>query len=416
MSNKTAKTLFMFPPLTTEYAGLYQEMLSGILSFQQLGNRLVQLAEQAHAFRQFDKVKELGQLLSNIPIKNYQAIGYYFLAVSANSMGNGDQGKAKRLFELAIDAAPDVYKIKSVLSLGALAFNKMDFDSALHFYKETIKAERLSAASLHALKAISVLKSIEGSHEQAIKDLESILSLIKYAPAHIHFDILNSYAVELGEVGRIDEAENVSRLTIASPFALYYPEWQSTYSEIRSSLKRPRYIQVKAKPVQETALEIYQPDIEPDTNLLMFRGRKPLYTQVPHYSCVDAAGNQFTPQQKRTIIVDILCNLDDADLDRLFAFATEIDNQPSRSRRPRRIDLESKSTLEDLMCLWANNDLDPNDYVAVLSALRDCDNNLRRQNIINEMITYIYRFTQERMQGEAMWRKRVEAELNPESD
>ena len=143
----------------------------------------------------------------------------------------------------------------------------------------------------------------------------------------------------------------------------------------------------------------------------MFRGRKPLYSQEPHYSPVDAAGDQFTAQQKRSIIVDIVCNLDDADLDRLFAFAIEIDDQPIRSRRPRRIDLESKSTLEDLMCLWANNDLDPNDYVAVLSALRDCKDSLRRQNIIDEMITHIYRFTQERMQGESMWRKRVEAKL-----
>ncbi len=396
-------------------------MLSGILSFQHLGNRLIQLAEQAHAFRQFDKVKEIGQLLSNIPIKNYQAIGHYFLGVAANSMGNGDQDKAKRLFEIAVDTAPDAYKIKSVLSLGALAFNRLNFDSALYFYQEPIKAGKLSIASIHAIRAISHLKSIEGSHNQAVKDLESVLPLIKHMPPQHYYDFLNSYAVELGEVGRMDEAENVSRLTIASPFAPYYPEWQSTFSEIKASRKRPRYVQIKANPVQEisdqeTDLEIYEPEIEPDSNLLMFRGQKPLYSQVPHYSPIDTAGDQFTAQQKRTIIVDIVCNLDEADLDRLFAFAIEIDDQPIRSRRPRRIDLESKSTLEDLMCLWANNDLNPNDYVAVLSALRDCNNPLRFKNIINEMITHIFRFTQERMQGEAMWRKRVEAELTPESD
>ena len=80
-------------------------------------------------------------------------------------------------------------------------------------------------------------------------------------------------------------------------------------------------------------------------------------------------------------------------------------------RRPRQIDLEEKGSLEVMMGLWTSGDLDPNGHVAVLSALRDCDNNLRRQNIINEMITYIFRFTRERMQGEAMWRKRVEAKL-----
>jgi hypothetical protein len=268
---------------------------------------------------------------------------------------------------------------------------------------------------------MAVLKASDGSHDHAIKDLESVLPIIKHVPPHTYFDFLNSYAVELGEVGRIDEAENVSRVTIASPFAPYYPEWRSTYSEIRSNRKRPRYVQIKAKPDQEisnqqTGLEIYEPEIEPDTNLLMFRGRKPLYSQVPHYSHIEAAGDQFTAHQKRTIVVDIVCNLDDADLDRLFAFAIEIDDEPIRSRRPRRIDLESKGTLEDLMCLWANNDLDPNDYVAVLSALRDCKDSLRRQNIIDEMISYIFRFTQERMQGEAMWRKRFEAKLITEDD
>jgi hypothetical protein len=73
-----------------------------------------------------------------------------------------------------------------------------------------------------------------------------------------------------------------------------------------------------------------------------------------------------------------------------------------QARRPRQIDLEEKGTLEVLMSLWTSGNLDPNDHVAVLSALRDCDNNLRRQNIINEMITCIFRFTQELMQGKAM--------------
>jgi hypothetical protein len=68
-----------------------------------------------------------------------------------------------------------------------------------------------------------------------------------------------------------------------------------------------------------------------------------------------------------------------------------------------------------LMSLWTSGDLDINDHVAVLSALRDCDNNLRLKNIINEMITYIFRFTQERMQSEALWRKRIEAQLTPET-
>src|SRR6185436_2156872 len=145
MSNKTAKTLFMFSPFATEYAGLYQELLKGFRSYEQLGKRMIQLGEQAHAFREYEKVREAGRILSNLPIKSYQAIGHYYLGVAANSKGNGDQDEAKRLFELALDKAPDAYKVRSILSLGALSFHKKDFDFALYLYKETIKAESLSA-------------------------------------------------------------------------------------------------------------------------------------------------------------------------------------------------------------------------------------------------------------------------------
>lgn len=68
------------------------------------------------------------------------------------------------------------------------------------------------------------------------------------------------------------------------------------------------------------------------------------------------------------------------------------------------------------MSLWTSGDLDIGDHVAVLSALRDCNDNLRVKNIINEMISYTFHLTQERMQSEGFWRKRFEAELNPESD
>jgi hypothetical protein len=131
--------------------------------------------------------------------------------------------------------SPDAYKVKATLSLGALAFRREDFDSALYYYRETMKAGRLSAASLHAVKAISVIKAIEGSHRQAVRDLESVLPVSKYAPPHIYFDLLNSYAVELGEVGRKDEARSIMRLVLASPFAFAYPEWQQTAEGLKAA-------------------------------------------------------------------------------------------------------------------------------------------------------------------------------------
>jgi hypothetical protein len=174
-------------------------------------------------------------MLANLPLKPYQAIGHYFLGVAANSGGNGDQDEAKRLFELVVSTAPDAYKVKSTLSLGSIAIRRKDFDSAMRCFQETTRAGNLSVASLQAIKAVSVIKAMEGSHPQAVKDLESILPVIRYAPAHICFDILNSYAVELGEVGRKDEARNIMRVVLASPFAHAYPEWRETAQELNPS-------------------------------------------------------------------------------------------------------------------------------------------------------------------------------------
>jgi len=234
MSKPTAASFFIESPSLGNSSELYQVLLHGIDSYHQLGNRLIQLAEHAHAFRHFDRVREYGQALSRVPIKAYQTIGIYFLAVAVNCNGKGDQDEARRLFELAIDTAPDTYKVKATLSLGALSYNKRDFDSSFYFYRKGLKSKKLSAAGLHAIRALSVLKAIEGSHTQAIKDLESILPVIKYAPAHIYFDILNSYAVELGEVGRKEEAKNIMRVVLASPFVFAYPEWRETAADLKA--------------------------------------------------------------------------------------------------------------------------------------------------------------------------------------
>ena len=233
MSNKTANS-FIVPPLI-EYAEFYQQLLRGIGNYEQLGNRLIHLGEQAHAFRQFDKVKECGQILSNIPIRDYQAIGYYFLAVAANSKGNGDQDEARKLSELAVDTAPTHYKAKALLSLAAVSANTNNRDLEMYYYLETIKAGKISVATVEALRGIAIYKAIEGYHDKAVKDLEGILPIIKFVPTHIYYDYLNSYAVELGEVGRKSEARNISRIVLSSPFAYAYPEWQDTANDLRGS-------------------------------------------------------------------------------------------------------------------------------------------------------------------------------------
>lgn len=230
--------------------------MSGTVNYTQLSIRLIELGERAHLLRQYDKVIEVGSVLSNLPVKRYQAIGYYFLAVASGCGGKGDQDEAKRLFEFAIESAPDSYKVKALVSLGTLAIRGNDLDSASRHFQETIRTERLGEMSLQAIRGMSILKSIEGFHRSAIKDVERILPLIETAPLRVRLDSLNSYAVELAEVGRLQEAESISSLVIASPLARYYPKWQATLTNVRSKRKRRSTVTIsRPQVVQEDEAE-----------------------------------------------------------------------------------------------------------------------------------------------------------------
>jgi hypothetical protein len=234
MSKPTAHNLFIVSPFTSKQAGFYQELLGGLSSYERLGNRLIQQAEHAHAFRRFDRLKEIGEILANFPIKPYQAIGHYYLGIFYNRCGNGDLEKAKGLLTLAADAAPLRFRAKAILSLAAVSAHLKKPDAALYYFTETLKTSKDIPTSLIAYQGIVVHKSREGYHKQALTDLESILPVIKYAPAHTYFDILNSYAVELGEVGRKDEARNIMRHVLASPLVSAYPMWRETATDLQA--------------------------------------------------------------------------------------------------------------------------------------------------------------------------------------
>src|SRR5262249_9460710 len=76
----------------------------------------------------------------------------------------------------------------------------------------------------------------------ALALLESLFPLahsMRGSDPHTYYDYLNSLAVELCEVGRLEEAHNASRIVLASPFAPAYPEWRETSNEIALNRCRP---------------------------------------------------------------------------------------------------------------------------------------------------------------------------------
>ena len=251
MSKQTAASLFMVPPLQ---AGLYQQLLTSVISFQELGNRLIRLAHQAKAFRRVAEVRQAAEILCNLPIKDYQVIGQYYLAWCERRTNP----QASKIFEKIAETAPPRYRAFAMHSLAALAARNQNHEAELYWFVESLKVHPLP----EALKAIAVIKAKEGYHKHALKDLERILPLIKYAPPHIYFDYLNSLAIELWEVGRKYEARNIIRHVLESPYIIAYPEWRETGEDLKgpnrsfavlNPTRRRRAAKILSMPVIEHA-------------------------------------------------------------------------------------------------------------------------------------------------------------------
>jgi hypothetical protein len=74
------------------------------------------------------------------------------------------------------------------------------------------------------------------------------------------------------------------------------------------------------------------------------------------------------------------------------------------------INLEDESLLNDIISVWCNM-IEPEEFASVMSALRDCADDLRRANIIDSMIGIAFKQSPTSMQTEQEWRLRVESKL-----
>jgi tetratricopeptide (TPR) repeat protein len=230
MSVQIAASRFIVPPKAIS-DGLYQQLLKGVLSYEQLGNKLIHLCEWARTFRQFDMISEYAFILSKLPSRKYQAVGQYYSGLAICQNGLGEMDRAQAILEKAASVAPLKYRAQAMITLSAISWVKNQPSNTLEY---CIEAARIGSdlTAMQALRGIAVLKGREGFHRSSLRDLENLYPIMKYTPPHIYFDYLNSYAVELVEAGKVEEAQNVCRITLASPYAFAYPEWRETEQDL----------------------------------------------------------------------------------------------------------------------------------------------------------------------------------------
>jgi hypothetical protein len=74
------------------------------------------------------------------------------------------------------------------------------------------------------------------------------------------------------------------------------------------------------------------------------------------------------------------------------------------------LDLEDEEILDDIAVIWANH-VEPENFAAVMSALRDCEDSSRRNDIIDRMIKKAFQQTHQTRLSEEAWRLQVERRL-----
>ena len=227
-------------------AEFYQQISKGLIrgiftkrSLEQAGNKLIALAEYADELRQMDAVEQTSQLLIHLPLGNkYKSIGSYYHALCVYRKGQFVE--ARSLFERAAEKAPQAYKARALLSIAATFYQSQDFHPFLSFCLEADRAATRynyydAQIIIKAQRNIALYKSLEGDHYGAVTNLERLFPIVRVISRwqpYLFYEHLNSFAVELGEVGRIEEAKNVCRIVLASPYAFAYPEWRETANEI----------------------------------------------------------------------------------------------------------------------------------------------------------------------------------------
>ena len=258
--------------------GFYQRIASRLMEgaqservFRELGDRLVIIAEQAHAFRQMDLLEQLSQILVDLPLpQRYEAVGRYYQALCAKRFGHGDIERAESLLERVGENASPAYRIKAMISLGTNCLHRGDTQSALSLYCEAGHcASRMGRvgppATVEVQKMVAVVDSEDGDHRDALAILENLFPLahgVRRLQPHTYYDYLNSLAVELCAVGRLEEAREASRIALGSPYAGAYPEWLETSNEIEVKRRRPSRSTVAFhQPVADTASNPETPEV-----------------------------------------------------------------------------------------------------------------------------------------------------------
>jgi hypothetical protein len=279
---------------------LYAALARGLYiqeGFASLGRRLEAIASHAYVARQTEVMQEASSLMLALPLpKELHSVAQYYQAIY--TLKQGDADKAQRIIGAIIDTASPTYQGKGLLSTGGIYVAQGKLEAGVPYFLAAAKTagEQDIQTFATAQRMIAVVRSIYGDHRQAINDLERLFPLFRAIAKQYptcYYDFLNSYAVELGEVGRISEAQNVCALTLRSPFITAYSEYTQTRDELEAkrTAATPSVIAVSAAMPEIIPAPEAQAEPEPEPA----RARSTIYLKLRR-SCSAAHLPVATPE------------------------------------------------------------------------------------------------------------------------
>jgi AraC-like DNA-binding protein len=205
--------------------------------------QLVQSAEASYCLRDIESQREIGLLLQSFTYP-FNQVGKYYESIYLYR--SGQHGRAREMLESVAESAPVRYRSRALLSLSAVEESLGCFEESIRLRLQASTCDDL-VTMIEAQRGIAVLRGVEGDHRAALRDLERLMPLAHIIGRRGHpsyFAFLNSYALELSERGRIEEAGQVANIVAASPFITRYLEWQDTLSEVESKRRRSSFVAV----------------------------------------------------------------------------------------------------------------------------------------------------------------------------
>jgi hypothetical protein len=368
--------------------------------------QLVDLAELCYCLKDAQGQREIGLLLQEFP-PPFDLVGSYYEGVSLCQTNQFDE--AKKRLERAYEHGPVKYRAKALLSLSAVEQRRGNLDESMRLRLQATSFD-IPSIRLDAQHGMAVLLAIQGKHQHAVKHLEQFLPLARLLnrDTPLYYDYLNSFAVELNDSGRTEEARNVINLVLSTPYVRHYPNWLDTGKEVyrnsyrSSTVSMPKVRYEKAEETPELTQEI-QP-----ASVIAFRSLK----EAPEPQMPDKLSPQeiseLSSSQKRELVLAAIRSGEytPSDYNKFLVMVGLLEVGPA----DKILDLEDDQIIDDIAVIWANH-VEPDNFAAVLSALRDCDDRSRRNGIIDKMIKIAFQQSLLTRLSEEAWRLEVERRL-----